>query len=70
MASYIKRVGKGVLGKSISAPSFNDTLCWNEKVKSTIKINQNSYKILKNSDGVSFEKYNIAKKRLRKLFKI
>ena len=40
---------------------------WNEEVKATIKIKWDSYKDLKNNyDGVSFERYKLAKKEAKK----
>ena len=44
-----------------------DTSWWNEEVKAVIKIKRNSYRDLKkNCDGVSFERYMLAKKEEKK----
>ena len=40
---------------------------WNEEVKAAIKIKRDSYRDLKkNCDGVSFERYKLAKKEAKK----
>ena len=40
---------------------------WNEEVKAAIKIKRDSYRDLKkNCDGVSFERYKLAKKETKK----
>jgi len=49
------------------APPCKDTSWWNEEVKAAIKIKRNSYRDLKkNYDGVSFERYKLAKKEAKK----
>jgi len=68
IASCIKRIAKNVLGESRgSAPPYKDTSWWNEEVKVAIKIKRDSYRDLKkNCDGVSFERYKLAKKEAKK----
>ena len=63
IAICIRRVAKDVLGESRGgAPPRKDTSWWNEEVKATIKIKRDSYRDLKkNCDGVSFERYKLAK---------
>jgi len=69
IASCIKRVVKDVLGESrCGAPPCKDTSWWNEDVKAVIKIKRDSYRDLKkNCDGVSFERYKLAKKEAKKV---
>ena len=64
----IIRVAKDVLGESRGgAPPCKDTSWWNEEVKAAIKIKRDSYRYLKkNCDGVSFERYKLAKKEAKK----
>jgi len=68
IASCIKRVAKDVLGESRGGASpCKDTSWWNEEVKAAIKIKRDSYRDLKkNCDGVSFERYKLAKKEAKK----
>ena len=68
IASCIKRVAKDVLGESLGGtPLCKDTSWWNEEVKAVIKIKRNSYRDLKkNCDGVSCERYKLAKKKANK----
>ena len=68
ITSCIKIVAKNVLGESRGGtPPCKDISWWNEEVKAAIKIKRNSYRDLKkNYDGVSFEKYNLAKKEAKK----
>jgi len=67
MTTCIKRVSKDVLRESRGGvSSYKDTLWWNEEVKVAIKIKRDSYRDLKrNSDGVSFERYKLAKKEAK-----
>ena len=57
-----------LLGESRGgAPPCKDTSWWNEQVKTAIKIKRDSYRDLKkNCDGVSFERYKLAKKEAKK----
>ena len=57
-----------VLGESLSgAPLCKDTSWWNKEIKAAIKIKRNSYRDLKkNCDGVSFERYKLVKKEVKK----
>ena len=68
IASCIKRVAKDVLGESWGgAPLCKDTSWWNEEVKAAIKIKPDSYRdLMKNCDGVSFERYKLTKKKAKK----
>ena len=68
IASCIKRVVKDVLSESRGgALPCKDTSWWNENVKAAIKIKRDSYRDLKkNCDGVSFERYKLAKKEAKK----
>ena len=63
IANCIKRVAKDVLSESRGgAPPCKDTSWWNEEVKAVIKIKRDSYRdSKKNYDGVSFERYKLAK---------
>ena len=63
IASCIKRIAKDVLGESWGgAPPCKGTSWWNEEVKTFIMIKRNSYRDLKKyCDGVSFERYKLAK---------
>ena len=68
IANCIKRVDKDVLGESRGgSPLCKDTSQWNEEVKAATKIKRDSYRDLKkNCDGVSFERYKLAKKEAKK----
>ena len=68
MARCIDKLDKDILGESRGgAPPCKNTSLWNEEVKAATKIKRNSYRDLKKiCDGVSFERYKLAKKEAKK----
>ena len=67
IANCIRRVVKDVLGEAQGgAPPCKDTSWWNEEVKLSFRSNDSYRDLKQNCDGVSFERYKLAKKEAKK----
>jgi len=56
-----------LVSHGLALPPCKGTSWWNEEVKADIQIKRDSYRDLKKKcDGVSFERYKLAKKEVKK----